>query len=136
MRPGDWQLRSRTLTRTELGRLAELAVADYLFARGYTLIARNVRLGPLELDLVARKGALAVIVEVRTRRPGAMVRAFESVTPAKRARVMRGAQRLWRERLAKMVGVERLRIDVAAVAFIDGVTRVEYVPGAISGWVS
>ena len=114
-----------------LGLNAESAVADYLFASGFTVVARNVRLGKLELDIVARKGALVVVVEVRTRGPGAYERAFESIDAGKRARVVRAVERLWRQRLAKVKGVERVRIDAAAVVYAGGETRVEYVEGAI-----
>jgi putative endonuclease len=120
-----------SLTRTALGRRAELAVADFLFANGFTLLARNLKLGPLELDVVARKGALVVIVEVRTRGPGAWVRAFESVTWAKQRRILRAVERLWRTRLARYATIQRVRVDVAAVTFAGGRTSIEYVAGAV-----
>jgi len=120
------------VTPAELGRQAELSVADYLFADGFSLLGRNVRLGRLELDVVARKGPLVVVVEVRTRRAGAMVRAFESVTWRKRARLARAVDRLWRDRLARTAGVERVRVDAAAVAFVDGGrTEIEYAEGIV-----
>jgi putative endonuclease len=133
----DARLRKRVkhrgvVTRFELGRVAELAVADYLFAAGFDLLARNFRLGALELDVIARKGALLVVAEVRTRGPGAFVGAFESVTRAKRARLLNAVERLWRERRDWMAGVERVRIDVAAVFFVAPDTRVEYVEAAIA----
>jgi putative endonuclease len=117
----------------ERGRRAELAVADYLVARGFAMIGRNVRLGRLELDLVARRGDLVVVVEVRTRGLGSFQGPFESITPSKRARLLRAVEQLWRNRLAAMPAVERVRIDAAAVTFDLGRTRVEYVEGAISG---
>jgi len=104
-----------------------------LFASGFSILARNLRLGPLELDVVARSGALVVVVEVRTRRKGALVTAFESVTPSKRARLIRAVDRLWRTRLVAMRDIERVRIDVAAVTFVCGRTLVEYASGAIGG---
>jgi putative endonuclease len=115
----------------DLGRNAETAVADYLFANGFSLLARNIRLGPLELDVVARRGLLVVVVEVRARRPGALVGAFASVTSKKRARIRLAVQRLWRERLSSVSGIERVRIDVAAVTFVHGQTRIEYAAGAL-----
>jgi len=118
-------------TRTAIGRRAELAVADFLFANGFTLLARNLKLGALELDVVARKGALVVIVEVRTRGPGAWVRAFESVTWAKQKRILRAVERLWRTRLVRSATIQRVRVDVAAVTFADGRTSIEYVAGAV-----
>jgi putative endonuclease len=116
----------------EDGRRAEVAVADYLFARGFRILARNLRLGRLELDVVAQRGPLVVIVEVRTRGEGAYMRALESIDHAKRARLRRAAHHLWRSQLASMPSVERLRIDVAAVVFSGWKTRVEYVEGAVT----
>ncbi len=127
-RPG----RHATVTAAaELGRNAETAVADFLFVEGFSILERNVRLGPLELDVVARKGPLLAVVEVRARRPGALVGAFASVTSTKRARLRRAVRRLWRERLSAVPGIERVRIDVAAVTFAMGQTRIEYAPGAL-----
>jgi len=123
--------RHAPLTRDELGRRAELAVADYLVASGFVLLARNVRVGKLELDLVARSGPLVVVVEVRTRGPGAFERPFESIGPDKRRRIVRAVERLWERRLKAMKDVMRVRIDVAAVTFEGQKTRVEYVTGAI-----
>jgi putative endonuclease len=114
-----------------LGRNAEIAVADFLFARGFSILERNVRLGSLELDVVARKGPLLAVVEVRSRRPGALVGAFASVTSTKRGRLQRAVRRLWRERLSVLPGIKRVRIDVAAVTFVGGETRIEYAPGAL-----
>lgn len=119
--------------RLARGRRAELAVADYLFAHGYTVIARNLRVGRWELDLVAQRGGLVAVVEVRTRGGGSFEGPLESITPLKRARLIRAIERLWRDKFAGDPGVERVRIDVAAVTFDGPETRVEYVAGAISG---
>ena len=119
--------------RTALGRRAELAVADYLFARGFEVLARDLRVGRFELDVVARRGPLVVAVEVRTRGRGAFQRALESIGPAKQARLLRAVERLWREQLAGSPEIERVRIDVAAVTFEGGETHIEYVEGAVTG---
>ena len=119
------------MKRAEIGRRAELAVVDYLVVRGFSILGRNVRLGPLELDIVARHGSLVAVVEVRTRGATALESAFESIGPTKRARLRKAVERLWRETLEAMKDVERVRIDAAAVTFEGGVTSVEYVEGAI-----
>ena len=119
------------MRRAEIGRRAELAVVDYLVVRGFSILGRNVRLGPLELDIVARQGSLVAVVEVRTRGATAFESAFESIGPTKRARLRKAVERLWRETLQAMKDVERVRIDAAAVTFEGGVTSVEYVEGAI-----
>lgn len=118
------------MTRTELGRRAELAVANLLFVEGFELLAQNLRLGPLELDVVARKGPLLVVTEVRTRAAHGPVGPFESIGRTKRARLFKAAGRLWRENRQWTRGVERVRLDAAAVSFAAGETFVEYVPGA------
>jgi putative endonuclease len=113
-----------------LGQAAELAVCRYLEQEGFQIVARNLRLGRLELDVVARKGELVVIVEVRTRSQGAWTTAFGSITRLKRERVRRAGQRLWRDRYRKDPSVERLRFDAASVVFEGETPHVEYVAAA------
>ncbi len=96
------------------------------------MLFRNLRLGALEIDLVARKGALAVMVEVRTRGAGSFLGPLASVDAKKRASLVRAAERLWRDRLSCIEGVERMRIDVAGVTFAPAGPEVEYVEGAIT----
>jgi putative endonuclease len=119
--------------KTAVGRNAEEAASAHLIAQGWTILARNMRLGALELDIVARKGPLVAIVEVRTRGPSSFAGAFASVTGVKRARLLRATDRLWRFRLRGMAGVERVRIDVCAVSFGPEGARVEHHAGAITG---
>jgi putative endonuclease len=117
--------------RVALGRHAEDVVADWLFVAGYTVMDRNVRFGARELDLVATKGSLVAIVEVRTRGAGAWAKPFASITPTKRRHLLIAAGRLQRQLARSHPALERFRIDVAAVAFEGGATTVSYVPGAI-----
>jgi putative endonuclease len=118
--------------RQARGRRAEAAVEDYLVVAGFEIVGRNVRLGALEIDLIARRGPLAVIVEVRSRGAGSFQGGLESITPRKQATLLRAAERAWHERIAKIPGIERMRIDVAAVTFDGSETRVEYIEGAIT----
>ncbi len=107
-------------------------MAALLASRGFALLFRNLRLGALEIDLVAQRDDLVVIVEVRSRGARSFQRPLESVTAAKRGTILRAAERLWRERLAGMPGVARLRIDVAGVTPTAAGPRIEYVEGAIT----
>jgi putative endonuclease len=113
-------------------RRAEDAVAHHLEARGFEILARNLRLGRLEIDIVARLDALAVMVEVRTRGPTAFEGGLASVAGKKKMHLLNAADRLWRHRLSKMPGIERMRIDVASVTFEPDGARVEYITGAIT----
>jgi putative endonuclease len=51
----------------ELGRKGEALAAEYLEARGYRTLGRNITNKLGELDLVALDGKTVVIVEVKTR---------------------------------------------------------------------
>jgi putative endonuclease len=117
--------------RQALGARAETAVAAYLAAQGMEILARNARVGRLELDVIAREGVVIAVVEVRTRGAGSYVRALDSIDAGKRARVRRAGERLWHARFSKMRGVERMRFDVASVTFSpNGEALVEHVKAA------
>ena len=82
---------------------------------------------------MARRDALATLVEVRMRGRTAFERPFASIAGKKKMRLLYAADRLWRGHLAKMPGVERMRIDVAGVTFEDdGSVHIEYISGAIT----
>lgn len=99
---------------TARGRAAEALVAAHLEQNGYVIVARNLRVGRDEIDLIAFDGATLVCVEVRSCRAGAMVHPLETLTPAKLFRMRRSARRH-----AAVRGVADTRIDVVAV--VDGV---------------
>lgn len=119
--------------RQGIGQRAELLVAALLVEWGFSILARNLRLGYLELDLVAQRDDLVVIVEVRARGATAYERPFASLMSKKRMRLLQAADRLWRSRLAKMPGVQRLRIDAASVDLRVEPPRIHYVEGALMG---
>ncbi|MBN1607554.1 MAG: YraN family protein [Polyangiaceae bacterium] len=119
------------LTRHDLAVAAERAVSEYLVARGYEIVASNLRMGYLELDLVARKGQVVAVVEVRTRGPRAWTTGLGSMGPLKRQRIRRAGERLWQRRYRNDDSVERMRFDAASVRFdARGVASVEYVIAA------
>lgn len=54
-------------TRQSLGRRGEQIAAAYLSAQDYTIIARNLKVGREELDIITRKNGWVVFAEVKTR---------------------------------------------------------------------
>lgn len=116
--------------RGAIGSRAENVVADYLEGEGFAIIARNLRLGRAELDIVARRAELIAVVEVRTRGATAWTSGFGSLTNAKRERIRRAGQRLWRQRFQRDPSVLMLRFDAACVCFEGELARVDYVPAA------
>ena len=95
------------------------------------MVARNLHLGHLELDLVVRKERVIAVVEVRCRGHGAWTTGLGSLTEAKRHKIRRAGERLWQRRYRSDTSVDRLRFDAASVQFdADGVASVEYVTAA------
>jgi putative endonuclease len=117
--------------RSARGSSAEAIVAEYLEQRGFVVVAQNLRLGKLELDVVARRAELIVVVEVRTRGASAWTSGFGSIDAAKRRRIRRAGERLWQRRYKNDASVERLRFDAASVVFDEsGRAEIEYAEAA------
>ena len=115
------------------GREAEAAAADKLRANGFQILWQNLRIGALELDLVAKRGDLIVVVEVRARGPGSYEKPLASISRTKRRTLLRGMRALWKGRLSKMPEVKRVRIDVAAVPRdAEGAMTIEWIAGAFT----
>ncbi|MGH8162098.1 MAG: YraN family protein [Gammaproteobacteria bacterium] len=108
------------------GREAETLAADWLGARGFKLLARNVRYRFGEIDLIMDDGGALVFVEVRYRSRNDYGGAAASVTATKRARMER-AIRAWvaeHPRAAR----RNLRADVIAVSAGD---RIEWIKNVL-----
>jgi len=117
--------------RARRGAEAEDAAAAYVAEQGMAVLDRNVRVGHLELDIIAQDGPVIAVVEVRTRGAGAWQRPLSSLGHSKCQRVRRAAAILWSRRWRKRRGVERVRFDVAAVDLdVPGAPQVEYVRAA------
>jgi putative endonuclease len=112
------------------GSRAERAVVDHLVRQGCDIVATNLRVGKLELDVVAREGPVIIVVEVRTRGAGAWTSGFGSIDGKKRMRIRRAGERLWQRRYKNDASAERLRFDAASVTFEGDRALVEYVKAA------
>ena len=105
--------------RGVVGAAAEEAVARHLEGLGWTVIARNIRVGDDEVDIVAREpgaNGATVIVEVRSRSGPGFGAAVESVDARKVGRLYRAAWGLHRDghpavRLSGRSGAE-WRVDL------------------------
>jgi putative endonuclease len=113
--------------RMVVGRAAEQAVAEELERRGYFVVDRNARDRHAELDLVVRRGAEIVAVEVRSRRSGEPDAAADSVDARKRGKV-RGAMERWLA--VRPEDYEEVRFFVAAVAWRDGLPDITLIEDA------
>jgi putative endonuclease len=73
------------------GRQGEEVAAEYLTAKGYTILDKNWRAGQLEIDLVALDGEELVFVEVKSRTAPALVAPSMAVTRKKQRALIRAA---------------------------------------------
>lgn len=109
----------------------ELAVAE-LIRRRYSVRQRNWRCADGEMDVVAEHDGWLVFVEVRTRRGGDLGSPEVSITPAKRARLIRVAQSYLTEFEPSEID---WRIDVVAVELTHGgkLIRIDVYENAVMG---
>ena len=96
----------------EAGARAEREAEGYLRERGMRVLARNFRTRFGEIDLVVQDGETVVFVEVRARSSDAFGSPQETVTAAKRRRIIRTAMAYAQSRCLDAP----LRFDVVALS--------------------
>ena len=104
----------RLASRPGTGRHAEELAVGVLERAGLRVVERNWRRPEGELDVVADDAGTCVFVEVRSRTGTALGHPLESITPQKRARVIRTA-RLYLAEASPQASA--YRFDVVAVTF-------------------
>jgi putative endonuclease len=102
----------------DLGRWGEDLAARHLESRGWTVLARNLREGRREVDLVVRRGKVVAFVEVKCRRGTGFGHPLEAITHLKREEIARVA-RAWLRTQALPPGVI-LRFDAVSVVLRGG----------------
>ncbi len=93
------------------GRRAEHLCALMLRLKGYRILARQWRCPSGELDIVARRGAVLAVIEVKARADH--LTAAESITPRQQARIARAAAQFVASR-PELAALD-LRFDVMLV---------------------
>lgn len=109
--PGQRLKRQKAWRR---GHVAEYLAAAFLLFKGYRIVAIRHRTKLGEIDIVARKGDLAIFVEVKSRR-GAQ-EAIDAVSFSSQRRI-RAASDLW---LARQPDFARLSQRYDIVAMLPG----------------
>ncbi len=121
-----------TRARIGLGQRGEALAQEKLQALGYAIVARNYRCAAGEIDLIARRGAAWVFVEVRTRRGLTFGSPEESITPRKRRHLLAAAQSYLQEQALEAVD---WRIDLVAIQLSPRgeLLRVDVIENAVTG---
>lgn len=81
--------------RAELGKKGEEKACAYLKQNNYTILEKNWKSHPYEIDIVCRDKTNneLVFVEVKTRHDSDEVRSFEAFTPKKQRNIIKGAKK-------------------------------------------
>lgn len=92
--------------RHQFGQISEMRAEQFLIAKGYRILDRNVRLSIGELDLVADDQGVVVFVEVKGRSTEAFGGALSAVDRRKQAKLSKLAaqylaQRHWSDKLCR-----------------------------------
>ncbi|CUS35284.1 conserved hypothetical protein [Candidatus Nitrospira nitrosa] len=92
--------------RHQFGQVSEMRAEQFLIAKGYRILDRNVRLSIGELDLVADDQGVVVFVEVKGRSTEAFGGALSAVDRRKQAKLSKLAaqylaQRHWSDKLCR-----------------------------------
>jgi putative endonuclease len=108
-----------------LGRRGEWWASWFYRFHGYLIVGRNVRLPAGEIDLIARRGRLTILAEVKTRQSLRFGEGIEAVNHRKRARlILLGEQYLGRHPEAF------LRYDIVSLYWTGWRFIVTHIPGA------
>ncbi len=118
--------------RRALGRRGEQIAARHLERQGYVICEVNYRCGAGEIDIVALDGDRLAFVEVRTRRSTAFGSPAESVTAAKKRKLIEVAQTYLQEHECLPLD---WRIDVVSIQLTRSgkLKRLELIKNAVEG---
>jgi putative endonuclease len=96
----------------ETGRFAECLAAAWLLAKGWRILGFRLKTPQGEIDLLARKGGVLAVVEVKTR--PTLEESLACVSPAQQARMRRAGEAIAARRrdLSQLF----VRLDMVALA--------------------
>lgn len=114
---------TRPNVRGEIGRQGEALAADFLFARGFNLVAKNWRCRLGEIDLIVEREGIIHFVEVKARRTTTFGYPEEAVSYAKRRRWFHAIE-AWLQLNPK---VQRYQADVISILFETAGPKVDWI---------
>lgn len=79
------------MNKRSYGSVGEQAACDYLTAKGWKILGRNVRMGRNEIDIIAEKKKTTAFIEVKRRSGIAYGQPAEAVNIEKRRHIVQAA---------------------------------------------
>ena len=113
-----------TIDRIAIGKATESAAENYLLQKGLVFLHRNFRCRMGEIDLVMRDRDCLVFIEVRFRRPGQHGSGAESITSAKRQKLIRSAT--FYLRTCRISSHQVCRFDVISITQAQPASNPDY----------
>ena len=108
------------------GMAGEEAAAAFLTAQGYQICFRNFRFRKAEIDILALKGGILAVVEVKTRTHGFYEPLSHTVSPLKIKRLVKAADHFVRQR-----GLDvEVRFDIIQIWGAQGGFRLKHLENA------
>jgi putative endonuclease len=115
-------MQERKTIAQHIGQKGETMAAEWLWLKGFQIVAQNYRMGRYGIDLLCKENAHWVFVEVKTRNGDLSASPESAVGYQKRSKLTRAAQRFMKEE-----GIAVLpRLDIVAVSMHDGGSRMMY----------
>lgn len=110
----------------EFGKKGEQLAADYLVNQGFTVLCRNYRYRKAEIDLIAQKGNILAIVEVKSRSSEYFENIIDTVTKKKIRLLISAADHFV---IDNDLDVE-VRFDILTILKVNGAFKIELVENA------
>lgn len=110
----------------DFGKIGEEKAYRYLLGKGYKVRARNWQYRKAELDIVAEKNNMLIVVEVKTRSSEYFENPKEAVTLKKQRQIILGANAYIEEFNIEM----ECQFDIVSVLIIDSKVEIEHIEDA------
>ncbi|EAR13434.1 hypothetical protein PI23P_03032 [Polaribacter irgensii 23-P] len=110
----------------ELGKKGEQLACDFLIKKGYKILEKNYRYLKAEVDCIAQKGNILVVVEVKTRSSRYFGDPQDAVNPKKIMHLLSAVDHYI---LEKDLDVE-VRFDIIAIVHQKNKTKMEHLEDA------
>ncbi|MDG4654161.1 YraN family protein [Chryseobacterium arthrosphaerae] len=115
----------------DFGKIAEDLAAGHLQKNGYKILVRNFRFQKAEIDIIAEKDNLVIIVEVKARSTDAFMLPQEAVTKTKIRSIVSAANHY----LEEFNKGNEVRFDIITVLPDEKrQLTIEHIPDAFQAW--
>ena len=110
----------------EFGKEGEEIAVTFLVEKGYAIRDRNYRHRKTEIDIIAQKGDVLAIVEVRARSTDHIISIADTVTPKKIKLLARGADHYVTSRRLDL----EIRFDIITILKNNQIFKIEHLESA------